>query len=219
MECVDELLHGCFIVVRVIAVQLDGKTSALRVVQCHVPVAAYGVPTLILCNVYEVLVSFSHDCLDLVDCAVLAVVVHDDHVELVRIAHLLTQRAADSGLYRPYSVLAGDNHTGLILKLALVHIYIFEHGFQVSAYILQVTRHGFFHLYLHAAVLGVNVVEQFLARLAHIQFYVVVQILVDMLQCTILTDFQSQIVQSCILVIHIHPADSLFQRRGAVQQH
>ena len=219
VEGVNKLLHGVLVVVRVIAVQLDSKPPTLRMVQRHIPVAAYSVPRLILSYINQVLMPLGYDLLDGIYCAVLAVVIHHNHVELVRLSYFLAQRTADRRLYRAHPVLARNHHTRLVLKLAGTHIHILELRRQVSAYIFQVPRHGFLHLDLHTAVLGIDIVKQLLPGLPCIQFHIIVQVLVDMFQRTFLADFQPQVIESRILVGHIHPLHSLHQRRSAEQQY
>ena len=183
--------------------------------QGHVPVAADGVPALVLGDVDEFRVI--GELLDHIDRSVVGVVVHHDDVVLE--AGLLAERRFDGVADGAHAVLARDDDGSLILEAVVVEFDVLELRFQIAADGLQVCGAGLLHLDLDGTVLRIHVVEDLLAALAGIGLHVVIQELVDVLQRPFLGNLQAQVVHAGELVVHIHPFHGFLHGAAAVEEH
>jgi len=216
VECVDELLYGGLISIGVVGVELDGELAAEGVVERYVPVAADSVPGLILLDEDEFRIA--HELLDNVDGTVGGVVVNDDDVVLIfRVNHLAESRL-DSVADGADAVLARDDDGCLVLEAFGRHVDVGEDGFEITVDIFKVLGNSLFHFDLYAAVLRIDVVEELLARLAVVELYVVVEILVDMLEMALLAYFETEVVEASELVVNVHASNCVAEGAGAVEE-
>ena len=120
-EGVDEALNGRLVVVGIVGIELDSILATARVVYRHIPVAADGVPCLVLRDVYQFgctrvcLTAFDivlHTLANQLLCAVGGVVVHDENIVGIGCMYCLTQCALYGVLYGAHAILARNNHTG-----------------------------------------------------------------------------------------------------------
>ena len=218
VESVDELLYGVLVEVSVVRVELDSETTAFLVVESYVPVATDSVPSLVLSDINEVVVTLSHDALDYIYRTVLRVVVHNDHIELVRSFNYLTKSALDSGTDSTNAVLARDNHRCLILEATTLEVNVFEARSEVAIDIFEVLGSRLLHLDLYATVLRIHIVEVLLASGTVVELYIVIEVLVDVLQSAFLAHFKAEVIETSILIINIHASNSLFHSASAIEK-
>ena len=212
-EGVDEHLHGIFGGIDVVAVELESKTPAIRVLQGGVPVAAYAVPGGVLGYIDELVVA--EEGFDYVHGAVGRIVVHHDDV--VREIGLLAECAPDGVPNGLDAVPAGDDHRGFVLEVAFAKVDFLEFGGQPAAYSLEMRGTGLFHFDLDLPVPWVHVIEQFLAAQAFVAVGLVIKELSGMHQPAYPGSPEPQVVQTGELVIPVHLRGSGLEDTGAVE--
>jgi hypothetical protein len=219
VESVDELLNGVLIEVSIVRVQLDSEATAFLVVESYVPVTTDSVPSLVLSDIGEVLVTLSNDALDYIYRTILRVVVHNDNIEFIRSLNYLAKSALDSGTDGTNAVLTWDNYSSVILKAFAVEIYILEARSEVTVDIFEVLGSSLLHLDLYATVLRINIVEVLLASGTVVELYIIIEVLVDVLQSALLANFEAEIIETSVLIIYIHASNSLFHCASAIEEY
>lgn len=196
---------------------MDGIASAAWVVDGFVPVAADSMVGGVLCDIDEFGGSGVGLACGLVDTEELAddvlravggVVVHDEDVERVGGCYLLREGARDGIADGASAVLAGDNDAGSNgVSVRILDFYGMEvGGGDESVDGAQMLGYGLLHLYLHGAVAWVHIVEEFLAGLAVVVLYFIVEVFGDVYERRLraLGGFQTEVVEPCVLVVSSH---------------
>ena len=189
LELIDKGLYGVWGGVGVVGVELDGIASAAWVVDGFVPVASDGVVSGVLCDIDEfrgsgvgfarVLVGFEEFSDDVL-CAVCGIVVHDEDVERVGCSYLLGERAGDgisdgsSAVFTGYDDACGNGEV-VFFDFYGMDVGGVDEGVDGA----EMFGYGLLHLYLHGAVAGVNIVEEFLAGLAVVVLDLIVEVFGD----------------------------------------
>jgi hypothetical protein len=197
---------------------LDSEATAFLVVESYVPVTTNSVPSLILSDINEVVVTLSNDALDYIYRTILRVVIYNDYVELIRSLNYLAKRALDSGTDGTNAVLTWDNYSSVILEAFAVEIYILETRSEVTVDIFEVLGSSLLHLDLYATVLRINIVEVLLASGTVVELYIIIEVLVDVLQSALLANFETEVVETSVLIINIHASNSLFHCASAIEE-
>ena len=211
-ETINEPLNCGFIEIGVVGIELDGIFTATRVMNGHVPVAAYRVPGLVLRDIDEFIVLNS---LNLLGCAIRGVIIHDNDVERIGSTHFLCKCRVDSISYGTCAVLTRNDDRGRYRIVFGFRQRLVLTRFQVCPDTLEVRGNTLLHLYLHFTVARIDVVEQFLSGLTGIGLYFVVQVFRNMLEflCP-----QTQVVQSGELVLRVHLCDESLEFCGVPKE-
>ena len=192
VECLHHLGQCVLVGVHVVRVKLHAEFAGFGMLGAHVPAAADAQVGAFGDDVYHARVG--GEFLNSLARAVCRVVVDDDEVEGE--VGLLREHAADGVADGAYAVAHGDDDRSLVLEVAAVEFYLVELRFEISSDGLEVSRAGFFHLYLDAAVFGVDVVEDAFAALVVRHGHVSVEVFVDVHHRGDAAHAQTQVVES-----------------------
>ncbi len=144
-------------------------------------------------------------------------VVDHYHVE-VKIC-LLRKSAVDSVADSAHAVTHRNDYRCLHGEFALAEVYRLEFRFEIAAHSLEVFGAGLFHFNLYAAVLGVDIVEDFFARPAVVDSDVAIEILVDVYYWSHAAYVQTKIVEAGGLVVGLQFSGGEAQHRRVEQYH
>ena len=160
----DHLGEGVGAAVEVVAVELHGEASALRMVHGEAPAASYAQVGACGGEVDEACVLLGQGGEEFGG-AVGGMVVDDDDV--VPEVRLLAQCGAHGVGYGSHAVLHGDDDGCLYGEAALAEVGAEEFGVgDVGPCLAQVLGEDHLHLALHVSLCGVDVVELLLSRRA-----------------------------------------------------
>ena len=175
MELVDNGLKGIRAAVQVVTVQLDGKASAVRMMDTQVP-AASDSQIRTFRNKVNDLWQRSIACDDFTG-SVIGMVVNDNQVE--RKISLLFQYGADGILNGPYPVAYGDNDRSLVREGSGCTVCLLLNRRKPGPDVLEVTGKGCFALQLDLPVTRIYVVKLFFSREAGVFFCFGIEVFTD----------------------------------------
>ena len=197
IECVHDGLQRFGRRIKVVTVELYGKTSATRIVNGHVPAAAYAEVGTPRDDMYQPLVRIAVEQL----CGVVRrVVVNHNHVKLER--SLLRQRAVNGVTDCLLAVAHRNYHSSLDVEILFVKIWFgIIRRVNQRPYCFQVCRYGLFHFHLHVAVGRVYIVKLPHAARPCVAFFLRIKQLVDMEHPPVTAQIEPEFIPSGIPVI------------------
>ena len=147
--------------------------------------------------------------LDHVHGAVRGVVV--DHDYIVREVRFLGQGRPEGIADGFHAVLARDDDGRLEGELPFRDVHGLERRRQVTADGLEVVRDGLFHLDLGLPVLRIHVIELLFAGLAEVRLYLIIKVFTDVLEPSLLRNFQPEVIKTGGRIVRRHPGCRLLQ--------
>ena len=188
VEGIHNLLQCLWRRIEVVRVQLYGKSSAVVVVNGHVPASAYSQVVAVGYDVYQSLVVESTQQLC---CTVGRVVVHHNDVEFEFC--LLVQCAVHCIADGLFAIVDRNHHRCLYVELLLVEVGgAIERRVDLGANSRQMSCSSVLHLNLHLAVARVHVVKLLFARCSGVGLLLGIQSLVDVEYASFAAQKQSQ---------------------------
>ena len=145
------------------------------------------------------------------------VVVDYDDIELE--VGLLRKGAVDSVADGLLTIVDGDDDGGLEFELLFVEVgTTVVGGVDLGTNLLQMGRGSQFHLYLHLAIGGVDVVELFDARGTGVEFFLSIEALVDVENLSVATQEEAQGIEARMVVIGLASLHGKGMEQGGLNE-